>query len=71
MMQHIRKKTCIKMTTLEKANFKVNGHNTPWDTTSDINIYWKYLDELTTKIEARNIATSGNEKVNVAVAQMW
>ena len=69
-MQHIRNKTSINMKTLDKANLK-NVHNTPWDTTSDINIYWKYLDNLTKKIEARDIATSGNEKFSVAVAQMW
>ena len=59
------------MTTLEKANFKINRHNTPWDITSDINIYWKYLDNLSKKLEARYIATSRNERVSVAVAQMW
>ena len=48
-----------------------NGHNTPWDATSDINIYWKYLDELTKKLEDRDIATSGNEKVSISVTQIW
>ena len=69
MMQHIHNKRCIKMTLLDKAN-KKNGHNNPWDTTTDINIYWKYLDDLTKKLEARDIATSSNEKVSVSVAQM-
>ena len=43
----------------------------PWDTTSDINIYWKYLDDLVKRFKARDIATSGNEKVIISVAQMW
>ena len=43
----------------------------PWDTTSYINIDWKYLDNPTKKLEARDIKKSGNEKVSVAVAQIW
>ena len=39
MMQHIRDKTCIKMTTIVKAKIFKIGHNMPWDTTLDINIY--------------------------------
>ena len=39
MIQHIRDKMCINIKTLDKANFKKNGHNTLWDTTPDINIY--------------------------------
>ena len=70
MMQHIRNKTFKNMTTLDKANLK-NGHNTPWNTTSDINIYWKYLDDLAKKLKARDIATSGNKKFSVSVAQIW
>ena len=60
MIHHIRNKTCIKMTTLDKAN-KKNRHNTPWDTNSNINIYWNYLDDLTKKVKARDIATSGDQ----------
>ena len=66
-MQQICDKTCINMTTLYRSNFKKNGHNTPWDNPSGINIYWKYLDDLTKKHEARDIATSGDEKVIIAV----
>ena len=71
MMQHIRDRTCIKLATLDKANFKKNGHNTPWYATSDINIYWKYLYDLAKNLKARDISTSGNEKFSVAVSQMW
>ena len=71
MMQHIRDKTFIKMTTLEKSNLKKNWHNTQWNTTSDININWKYLDNLTKNLEARDILTIGDKKFSVAVAQIW
>ena len=71
MMQHICNKKFNNITTLEKENFNWNGYNTPWDNTTDINIYWKYLDSLTKNIGARYIATSGDEKVIVAVAQIW
>ena len=71
MIQHSRNKTCIKMTTLDKANFKKNWYNTLWDMTTDINIYWKYLDDLAMKIDARDIATSDDERVSTAIDQMW
>ena len=60
----------IKMMMLDKSNFFLNRHNTLWDTTSDINIYWKYLDDLANKLKARDITTRGDEKVSVAVYQM-
>ena len=56
---------------VRQIQLKKNGHNMPWDTTSDINIYWKYLDDLVKRFKARDIATSGNEKVIISVAQMW
>ena len=59
------------MTTLDKANFKKNWYNTLWDMTTDINIYWKYLDDLAMKIDARDIATSDDERVSTAIDQMW
>ena len=59
------------MRTLDKANFKKDGYNTPWDTTTYINIYWKYLDDLTKKRYDRDIVTSDNKIVRVAVAQIW
>ena len=56
---------------IRQSQFKKNRHNTPPDTTSDINIYLMYLDDLTKKLESRDIATSGNEKASVFIAQMW
>ena len=42
----------------------------PWDTTSDINIYYKYLDDLAKKLKARDITTSGYETFSVAATQI-
>ena len=55
---------------VRQIQFQENGYNIPWDNTTDINIYWKYLDDITKKLDARDIVTSGDEKVSVAVAQM-
>ena len=71
MVQHIREKKCIKMTTLDKANFNKDGYNTPWDNTTDINICWKYIGDLTKQLNTRDIATSDDEMFRIAVAQMW
>ena len=59
------------MTTMEKDTFKRSKYLTKWDTTECITDYWKHLDELTTKLGERNIATSDEEKVMAAVAIMW
>ena len=56
---------------VRQSQFKKNEHNTPWYATSDINGYWKYLDDLAKNLEARDITTSGNEKFSVTIAQMW
>ena len=70
-MKHLRDKSCVKMTTMEKDTFKRSKYLTKWDTTECITNYWKHLDELTTKLEERNIATSDEEKVMAAVSRMW
>ncbi len=31
MIDHLRLKTAIRMTTAQKNEYKTNGHNTPWD----------------------------------------
>ena len=56
---------------VRKIQLKKNRYNTLWDTTTGIKIYWKYLDDLTKKLKSRYIATSCDENVSVAVAQMW
>ena len=71
MIKHICNKMCIKMTTLDKTYFNIYGYNTLWDTTRDIKIYWKYLDDLTKKLDIRDITTIDCGKVSVSFAQMW
>ena len=71
MIQYLRTKTCIKMTTLEKDNFKREGYSRQWDVTKSITHFFKSLDNLTIRLESRNIATSAEEKVSAAVARMW
>ena len=62
MVQHIREKTCVKLTMLEKDKFKRKGHEQAWDTTKSIAIYWKHLDDHDTKLANRGIFTSEQEK---------
>ena len=71
MIEHLRTKTCIKMTTLEKDIFKTEGYKRPWDTTQSIVVYFKSLDDLSAKLANRDIPTSDEEKANAAVARMW
>jgi hypothetical protein len=37
MLDHLRQKTAIKMTTAQKHEYKTNGYNAPWDPTTSIN----------------------------------
>ena len=70
-MKHLRNKSCVKTITMEKDTFKQSKYLTGWDTTECITNCWNHLDELTTKLGERNIATINEEKVMVAVAIMW
>ena len=71
MIKHLRDKTCVKMTTLEKDRFKRQGYEAEWDTTKNIALYWKALDNHTIRLKSQSIATSNSEKVTAAVARMW
>ena len=71
MIKHLRDKTCIKMTTLEKDRFKRQGYEAQWDVTKNIELYWKALDQHTIRLASRGITTSEDEKVTAAVARMW
>ena len=71
MFTHLRDKTCTKMTMLEKDRFKRQGYEAEWDTTKNIALYWKALDNHTIRLKSRSIATSNSEKVTAAVACMW
>jgi hypothetical protein len=39
MILHLREKTAIKMTTLQKIEYKAEGYKTPWDPTTSITAY--------------------------------
>jgi hypothetical protein len=40
MIDHLRLKRAIRMTTTQKHKYKMNGHNTPWDPTTSITAYF-------------------------------
>jgi hypothetical protein len=44
MINHLRLKTAIRMTTAQKYEYKTNGYNTPWDPTTSITAYLMLLD---------------------------
>jgi hypothetical protein len=44
MINHLRLKMAIRMTTAQKYEYKTNGYNTPWDPTMSITAYFLLLD---------------------------
>jgi len=71
MIDHLRLKTAIKMTTAQKHEYRTTGYNTPWDPTTSITIYFTQLDRFQVSLGDRGIATSEDEKTMAAGAQMW
>ncbi len=71
MLDHIRMKTVIWMTTAQKHQYKTSRYNMPWDPTSSITPYFTHLDCFQIFLGNRGIATSDKEKTMAAVAQMW
>ena len=71
MLDHLRQKTAIKMTTAQKFEYKTNGYNEPWDPTTSITAYFSRLDRLQISLADRGISTSEAEKTMAAGAQMW
>jgi len=71
MLDHLRQKTAIKMTTAQKFEYKTNGYNEPWDPTTSITAYFSKLDRLQISLADRGISTSDEEKTMAAGAQMW
>ncbi len=70
-LDHLRQKTAIKMTTAQKYKYKTNGYNTPRDPTSSITAYFTTLDRFQILLVDRGIAMSDAEKTMAAGAQMW
>jgi hypothetical protein len=62
MIDHLRLKTAIKMTTVHKHKYRTTGYNTPWDPTISITAYLTQLDRFQVSLGDRGIATSEDEK---------
>ncbi len=71
MINHLRLKTVIRMTTTQKYEYKTNGYNTPWDPTMSITVYFSLLNCFQVLLGDCGIATSNEEKTMAAGAQMW
>jgi hypothetical protein len=69
MIDHLRLKTAIKMTTAQKHEYRTTGYNNPWDPTTSL--YFMQLDRFQVSLGDRGIATSEEEKTMAAGAQMW
>ena len=70
MIDHLRLKTAIRMTTTQKFEYKTNGYNNPWDPTTSITAYFTQLDHFQVSLGDCGIATSDQEKMMAAGAQM-
>jgi hypothetical protein len=71
MIDHLRLKTAIRMTTAQKFEYKTNRYNNPWDPTTSITTYFTQLDCFQVSLGDRGIAPSDQEKTMAAGAQMW
>jgi hypothetical protein len=71
MIDHLRQKTAIKMTTAQRHQYKATGYNNPWDPTTSITAYFTQLDRFQVSPGKCGIVTSNAEKMMVAGAQMW
>jgi hypothetical protein len=71
MIDHLRLKMAIRMTTTQKSEYKTKGSNTPWDPTMSITVYFLLLDCFQVLLGNRGIALSDKEKMMAAGAQMW
>jgi hypothetical protein len=68
MIDHLRLKTAIRMTTAQKFEYK--RYNMPWDPTTSITAYFTQLDHFQVSLGDRCIATRDQEKTMAAGAQM-
>jgi hypothetical protein len=62
MIDHLRLKTVIKMTTAQKHEYKTMGYNNLWDPTTSITAYFTQLDRFQVSLGDHGIATSKAEK---------
>jgi hypothetical protein len=71
MINHLRLKMAIRMTTGQKYEYKMNGYNTPWDPTMSTTAYFSLLDCFQVLLGNSGITSSNKEKMMAAGAQMW
>jgi hypothetical protein len=71
MIKHLLEKTAIKMTRLQKYDYKTEGYKKPWDPTMSIMAYFTGLDKFQISLADRGISTSVEEKAMAAGARMW
>ncbi len=62
MIDQLRVKMAIRMTTAQKFEYKTNGYNMPWDPTTSITAYFTQLNCFQVSLGDRGIATSDQEK---------
>jgi hypothetical protein len=62
MINHLCLKREIKMTTLQKHEYKATGYNNPWNPTTSITAYFTQLDQFQMSLGNWGIATSDAEK---------
>ncbi len=71
MINHLCLKMAIKMTAVQKHEYKTTGYNISWDPTMSITAYFTQLDWFQVLLGNHGIATSNAEKTMAAGAQMW
>jgi hypothetical protein len=71
MILHLQEKTAIKMTTLQKFEYKAEGYGKQWDPTTSITAYFTGLDKFRTSLADQGIATSVEEMTIAADARVW
>ncbi len=69
MINHLRNKTAIKMTTSKKNNYKTKGIHKVWDPTMSITAYFSGLNRFQVSLDDRGILTNIKEKTMVAGSQ--
>jgi hypothetical protein len=70
-IQHLREKRAIKMTTSQKFEHKLEGYGKQWDPTTSIKAYFTGLNKFRTSLADRSIATSIKEMTMAAGMRMW
>ena len=68
---HLREKTAIKMTMLQKFEYKAARYGKQRDPTTSITAYFTGLDKFRTSLAHCGISMSVNEMTMVAGARMW